>query len=123
MSAANPNMSDHTLLPSGRQFGPTVPSPIGRNQARLEVTMDTGIGPIDGALDMPMFNRVVVNLIHMMLEIALIANPMLPIPALPDATLALRDPTGATLLLQGQAAGEAGLDQTPAQGVIGIALR
>lgn len=45
--------------------------------------------PVFDSLDKPVLDRIVMNVIHMPLKVLLVANLMLPKPALPNAPLAL----------------------------------
>ncbi|MCY1295741.1 hypothetical protein D3C85_1361560 [compost metagenome] len=68
-----------------------------------------------------MLTRVVVDVIHMPGEVVFVANAVFPEAALPDAAFAFAGAAFRHALVDGQIAGEPGLDQPPAQGVIGIA--
>ncbi len=52
------------------------------------ITMDARMWPLRRAVDVPVLNRVVVNIIHMPFVIVCVANHVLPIPPLPDSMLA-----------------------------------
>jgi len=54
--------------------------------------MNTRMCPINRAFDMPVFHRIVMNIIHMPFVIVFITNHVLPIPPLPDSTLTLANP-------------------------------
>src|ERR1700694_5734250 len=62
--------------------------PILGIDSELHHTMERRIGPIAGSRHEPMLDRVDMDVIHMTREIVLIANGMLPIAPLPDATFA-----------------------------------
>ena len=50
--------------------------------------------PVDGALDVAVLYRIVVDVIDVILEVALAANDVIPEAALPDAALATADAAG-----------------------------
>ena len=53
--------------------------------------MNDGMLPVSRVLKIPMLHRVDVNIVHVVGEILIIANQILPEKALPDATFSLRD--------------------------------
>ena len=58
--------------------------PISRENPALHIPVKRRIGPIDSARHQPMFDRVVVDVIHVMFEIDLISYLMFPETSLPQ---------------------------------------
>ena len=85
--------------------------------------MEGGIRPIGHPGDMTMFERVDMDIIHMVAVILLIPDQVFPIMALPDAPLPVAQPGLATPLGHRQGAGKVAFDQPPPQGEIGVPLR
>jgi hypothetical protein len=54
------------------------------------VAVKRGEGPIDHALDQAVLDRIVVNIIHMPLEVVFVPNSVFPVTPLPEAILTLR---------------------------------
>lgn len=63
------------------------PAPILRIDTVRHVTMEGGIRPIGHPRDITMFERVDMDVIHMVAVILLIPDQVFPIMALPDAPL------------------------------------
>jgi len=83
--------------------------------------MQRGVWPIRNAFDMPMLDRIEMDVVHMPLQVVSVANGVFPEPALPDATLAIASTTN-DHTIGAQARGEAGLDQPPTHRVAIIAF-
>ena len=94
-------------------------SPILRIETSLHVPPKTRIGPIGGPADIPMFHRVVVNVLHVLPVVSLIPDGVLPIAGLPDwASLSDAMATGKDLMLRYPC-----LDQPPPRRIVVIAGR
>ena len=77
--------------------------------------MDTGIGPVGGALDPSMFDRIIVDVLNMLLKVPLIPQAMLPTKMLPNILLLFIFTVGiCNLGFIWQFFGKFGFDQTPA---------
>jgi len=72
---------------------------------------------------MPVFHRVVMNVIHVSREIFVVANNVFPEAALPDAAFAFRDAARRQSLLFGQRTTKFGFDGVPASRKIRVAFR
>lgn len=59
-------------------------SPIGRQNALVDIPMDTAVRPIHRALHIPMLDRVVMGVIDMSCIIPFVANAMFPKSRLPN---------------------------------------
>ena len=65
-----------------------VRGPIGGDDALADEPMDARMRPIGGFGYVSVFDRIVMDVIHVAAVIVFVANPMLPEPALPDAAFA-----------------------------------
>ena len=74
------------------------PTPIQRIDSFIDESLKRRMRPIPHALDPSMLDRVEMNVINVALVIIIIAYQMLPESALPDSTLASRNPHIAALL-------------------------
>ena len=70
-----------------------------------------------------MFQRVKVHIVDVILVIAFILNPVFPLASLPDTALAARALGRRQRLGLRQPPGKRELDDLPAQGKIGVAIR
>ena len=98
-------------------------APIRRQSSIGNKSMNAGMRPIDRVAYVAMLDRIEVHVIDMAAEVIIVADQVFPIPPLPDAALALGDTTIAPPFALGHCAGEAGLDQPPSQGMVGIVRR
>ena len=86
-------------LPCGNIHHRTpTPTPIQRIDSFIDESLKRRMRPIPHALDPSMLDRVEMNVINVALVIIIIAYQMLPESALPDSTLASRNPHIAALL-------------------------
>jgi hypothetical protein len=69
---------------------------------------------------MSVLDRVVVDVVHVSLQIIWIADQMLPVATLPDPTLALQVTRQLDHFRFWQLPGEGSLDQIPAQWVVAV---
>ncbi len=69
-----------------------------------------------------MFDRIVVYVIDMLLQVQIVTYLVFPKSPLPDTFLAFRYLAIATLRRSGQSCGERAFDQTPAESEICVAL-
>jgi len=86
--------------------------------------VDAGPGPVGWCADVAVFDRVVVDIVEMRGEVALVADVVLPVSALPDRLFPFfgaGSGCGCRLSLS-KGAGEAGFDQHPAGREVVIAL-
>jgi len=84
--------------------------------------MDARIPPIRRANDIPMFDRVVMDVVDVLFIIPVVANQMFPIAALPDAAFFFFDAAWPQRLALGDLSGKGGFDQHPTRRKIRIAL-
>ena len=68
--------------------------PIGWEETALDVAVKAGVWPIDGSLDESVFHRVVVDVVDVVAVVGIVADQVLPIPALPDAAFSTPLPCG-----------------------------
>ncbi len=68
-----------------------VSAPIRRKDALHDVAVKAAVRPISNSRDNPMFDRIVMDVVHVALEVGVVPDCMLPIPSLPNAFLALGD--------------------------------
>ncbi len=80
------------------------------------------MGPIGDPFDQSMFDRVVVDVIHMPPEIEVVAYGMFPIPTLPSIIFALCVAMRGTVTFRNRPR-ESALDGAPPPGVIGVSRR
>jgi hypothetical protein len=64
------------------------PQSAARNP-RSTKTVKTAVRPIDDTCNLPMFDRIEVNVVDVTLKIRIVANNVLPIATLPDTLFAL----------------------------------
>ena len=62
--------------------------PIRFTSPAFNIVAKTRMRPIDGSRRQPMLDRIEMNIVHVSLQVVLVANLVFPIPALPDSTLA-----------------------------------
>jgi hypothetical protein len=96
----NPSFTLHLTNPNVVWL--TTSSPIPGVRANLNITMKRGMRPIGNPLNMLVFYRVVMDVIHMTPPVVLVAQCMFPITALPDAAFALRILLGERKLQSGK---------------------
>ena len=82
------------------------------------VTMERRERPIRDVRDMPMLDRVEPAIVDVVLQVALIANEMFPVSALPDPALAARFAYGTALLAFRDGFREPDFNPAPADGKI-----
>lgn len=99
------------------------PCPIRRVHTRTHITMERRMRLIHRLRHMPVFHRVVVDVVDMMFQIIFVANEMLPIPPLPQTALTLQNPRSASVFILGDTPRKCGFDMSPTHGVTRIALR
>ena len=87
------------------------------------MAMKAGVGPIGGSLDEAVFHRVVVDIVDVVAVVGVVADQVLPIPALPDAALATSLTYGRSMFSDGNLLAESFLDPPPAAGEITVARR
>src|SRR5262245_3778332 len=87
------------------------------------VPVESRMRPVLDPLDQAVLNRIEPAIVDVIVQVALVANEMLPIASLPDSALATAGPRLAEWLSCGNLLREANLDLVPAQGEIGIAGR
>jgi hypothetical protein len=94
-----------------------------RPTANFEIATIRGMRPILGLIHKPMLHRVEMDVIHMPLQIGLVADRMFPVTPLPDSTLApFVSHTAAALVIR-DAEAEIALDPLPAGREIRVSLR
>jgi len=81
------------------------------------------MGPIRHAGNVPVFDRVVMDVIAVDVEIPLIAQGMFPEPALPDAPFAFLLPSIRQAFPRCDSSSKRCLDQPPSRGVVRIVRR
>src|SRR5690606_4298250 len=97
--------------------------PIVGDDAVADVAMDGRMRPVAGAAHVAMLHRIDVDVVDMRPQVTLIANSMLPEPALPDAAFTFVFAAGGNHLSLWNRSGESALDQGPAPGEIRIVFR
>ena len=85
------------------------------------MAMEAGVGPIGGALDEAVFDRVVVDVVDVVAVVGVVADQVLPIPALPDAAFSTPLPCGRSMFGGWDLFAEVFLDPPPAAGEITVA--
>jgi len=70
-----------------------------------------------------MAERIVVDVIEMMMQVSLVATDRLPIPSRPDSSFTLAHPAGGNGFTLGEHSGKTGLDQAPTQREVSITRR
>ena len=106
-----------TLFPEARRFnGFGIACPIWRIDTVFHEAMKARMGPIRYTGDIPVFDRIVVEVVAMAFEIPLITNLVFPIAVLPDGlfSLVLEGGRAGGFERGGATAGEMGFDQHPA---------
>ena len=81
------------------------------------------MGPVRHAGDVSVFDRVVMDVIAVDVEIPLIANRVFPEPALPDAPFAFLLPSSRQSFPRREGSGKRCLDQPPSRGIVRIVRR
>ncbi|MFT3761358.1 MAG: hypothetical protein QM761_01865 [Pseudoxanthomonas sp.] len=81
--------------------------------------MERQIWPIYHPHHMTMLDRIDMDVIDIRRKIAFVAEHMLPITALPDATFAFRQTRQRPVFISGQCARDDRLDGSPAHGIVG----
>lgn len=81
------------------------------------------MGPIRHAGDVPVFDRVVMDVIAVDVEIPLITKGMFPESALPNASFAFLLPSSRQAFPRREGSGKRGFDQPPSCGVVRIVRR
>src|SRR5262245_5257826 len=99
-----------------------IPRPILGVHTRQNHSVKRRIGPILHSRYMAVLHRIEVNVVGVALKIALVPYRVLPVSPLPNAPLILAVPAARNLLTLGQGSRELGLDQSPAQGEIGVSV-
>lgn len=94
-----------------------------RPTANFEMATIRGMRPILGLIHKPMLHRVEMDVIHMPLQIGLVAHRMFPVTPLPDSTLAPFVSHAAAALVIRDAEAEIGIDPPPAGREIRVSLR
>ncbi len=87
------------------------------------MAVKAGVGPIGGALDEAVFHRVVVDVVDVVAVVGVVADQVLPIPALPDAAFSTLLPCGRSMFGGWYLFAEGFLDPPPAAGEITVAGR
>jgi hypothetical protein len=100
-----------------------VAAPINREVAACNILFETAMRPIADAADESMFYGIEVNVIDMPLKVGVVPDRVLPIPPLPQSSLALRDLARCAREIDGQSARKAALDQARTQRKIGVIWR
>ncbi len=118
-------MNESPLLPLAKTstVTSTITGPILRIHTGTYHEMKRRVRPVLDAADMSMFHGIEVNVVDVAGKIVLVPHGVLPISALPNATLPFADTACGDRLIVGQSARKCGLDQPPAQRVIGVAFR
>jgi hypothetical protein len=75
----------HRLLAERPLYLLHIASPIRRKQTAFDITTKAAMRPIGHARNVSVLHRIEVDVIDMTLKIRIIANGVLPVPALPDA--------------------------------------
>ena len=96
---------------------------MGWEEAALDVAVQAGVGPFDGATDEAVLDRVVMDVIDVVTVIGFIADQVLPIPTLPDAAFATSLTYGRSMFGDGYLLAESLLDPPPATGEIAVSGR
>ncbi len=73
----------HALLSKTAEHFTDIASPVRRQISACDVMLETTVRPITDAPDQPMLHRVEMDIVNVTSEISLVANRVLPIPALP----------------------------------------
>lgn len=68
--------------------------PVGWEEAALDVAMEAGVGPVGGAVDEAVFDRVVMDVIDVVPVIVFVPDQVFPISSLPDAAFSASLPRG-----------------------------
>jgi hypothetical protein len=98
-------------------------APIGGQETTLNVSMNTGMRPLRWARDIPVLDRVVMDIIHVVANIFLVAKGVFPIAALPYSAFALVAPAGVDVFAFRQPSAESGFDQHPSHRTIDVSGR
>jgi hypothetical protein len=77
-------------------------APIALQVAPCNIMLETAVRPITDPADQPVLDGVEMNVIDVPLEIGIISDCMLPIPPLPQASLAFDDLAGRARDIDGQ---------------------
>jgi hypothetical protein len=99
------------------------PTPISGQNSPRDITMEAAVRPVANLRDMPMLDGIEMNVVDVSLQVGIVANGVLPIPALPNSPLPARSLAGAALHLARESPRKSSLDQAPAQRKIRIARR
>ena len=99
-----------------------VSTPVSDEPTALNESMKTAVRPLRDAADMTMLHWVEMDVVEMAIEICLVSNGVLPIPALPNAFLALCELTLGTPF-RFDPPGEVALDQAPAGRKVRVVFR
>ncbi len=97
--------------------------PIRRIRPVRHEAMKARMGPIRHAGDVPVFDRVVMNVIAVDVEVPLITKGMFPESVLPNASFAFLLPSIRQAFPRREGSGKRGFDQPPSCGVVRIVRR
>ena len=97
--------------------------PIGWEEAASDVAVQAGVGPVGGATDEAVLDRVVMDVIDVVAVIGLVADQVLPISTLPDAAFAASLAYGRSMFGDGNLPAEILLDPPPTAREIAVSGR
>jgi len=99
-------------------------TPIGGQYELANIPVDAAVRPLDGTCDVPVLDRVVMDVIDMATEILVIADPVLPISPLPNGLFPFALPAGEYYRSLGgwDSCCEGTLDVALPHGIIGISF-
>jgi len=113
-----------TLFPKAHRINQVgIVCPIGWIDTVFDKAMKARMGPVGHAGDVPVFDRIVVEIVAVNIEIPLIANRMFPEPALPNAPFAFLLSSIRQPFPRREGSGKRCLDQPPSRGVVRIVRR
>src|SRR5271156_2732440 len=79
------------ILPKTSRIVVRIACPVERTDAKPDHAMEGRMRPISCARNMAVLDRIEMNVIHMLFEIGVVAQRVLPVAPLPDAALAFAD--------------------------------
>jgi hypothetical protein len=95
--------------------------PIGWEEASSDVSVQAGVGPIGGATDEAVLDRVVMDVIDVIAVVGFVPDQVLAISTLPDAAFAASLTYGRSMFGDGYLLAESFLDPPPAAREIAVA--